>query len=118
ASFDILIVDPMGRVIVEIHELTLQRLENRDPLAVLQRLPANLLESDSPAATAGGVRDLDPSARALALSVAQGIRPDEGMLAFERVIDGRTPQEVVISSLDLAALRSLRSEERRVGDGG
>jgi thioesterase domain-containing protein len=110
ASFDIVICDRSGRVVVEIHEFKLQRLAQRDPLAILDRLPATLLESDQPVPTAGKSGDLDPSARALALSVAQGIRPDEGMAAFERVIDGRTPREVVISSLDLTALSKLASQ--------
>jgi thioesterase domain-containing protein len=98
-------------VTLEVEDFTLQNMAGRDPLAALAKIPSTALEVDPPVRSAeASDRDLDPATRALVHSVRQGILPDEGMVAFERVIDGQTPSVVIVSPVELGALSDLASQ--------
>ncbi|MFO7679635.1 MAG: SDR family NAD(P)-dependent oxidoreductase, partial [Chloroflexota bacterium] len=85
--FDITIVDEEERPLIDIHGFTLKKV---DPSALLK--PAS-----KPTATAN-------ESSLLALSLTDGILPGEGAEAFNRVLAAGGGPQIIVSSLDLAAL--------------
>jgi thioesterase domain-containing protein/acyl carrier protein len=96
ARFDIVIADENGKVLVEIEDFAMQRLEQGfQP----QRITASDLRTDDERATATQTA----AEEQLAYLVSQGIRPAEGPLALRRALALGKPQ-VGISSMPLPAL--------------
>ncbi len=95
ASFDVTLATPEGEVCVAIEGFTIHRLDGG--LAFPPPDPRGL-EYDEPAA-----RPMSPAEERLMHAFSQGIRPDEGALAFERAIAAGHAQ-IIVSSLDLPAL--------------
>jgi thioesterase domain-containing protein/NAD(P)-dependent dehydrogenase (short-subunit alcohol dehydrogenase family)/acyl carrier protein len=106
AAFDVTILDTDGQVLIEIEDFTIQQAPHEDLLARLSRIAPTALEADRPQASSSiWNTDLDPATRVLYHNVSQGILAEEGMRAFDRVIDGYAGGEVVISSLDVHAIK-------------
>ncbi len=105
ATFDVTIADASGRCLIEVEGFTIQKIAQRDLLATIARVPMAALEPDRIALPDHAWKDdLDPVTRALYHNVRQGILPEEGMRAFNKVVAGCARSEVVVSSLDLNAL--------------
>ncbi|PXW62161.1 type I polyketide synthase [Methylobacterium sp. B4] len=99
ASFDISITDAGGALIMEVEGFTVRRLDGGVTLEASEagiEVAAPRVEAPQASASA---------ARALAALVRQGIRPEEGVEALFRALRAGRPQ-VVVSSMDLAALRA------------
>jgi len=84
--FDVTIYDEGERPLLDIHGFTLKKV---DPAALLKPAVKTTARDD---------RSL------LALSLTDGILPQEGAEAFNRVLSNGGPAQIVVSSLDLAAL--------------
>jgi len=103
ARFDVTFTDTEGRVLVEVEEFSIKRLDGEldiNPDAIDSTTD---VEFD---ATASGERHLSRSELVFQHTLRQGILPAEGAVTFERVLSGFRGPEVVISSLDLPALKA------------
>ncbi|MBL8861137.1 MAG: SDR family NAD(P)-dependent oxidoreductase [Planctomycetes bacterium] len=96
AWFDVQITDGNGRLLLEVEEFAVRRLSDTSALSVTRRT-----ERDDAVRAARAEDDGGPLARL----IAHGIRPTEGMAAFERVLDACRSAQVVVSSIDLDLLR-------------
>jgi thioesterase domain-containing protein/acyl carrier protein len=103
ASFDITITDPAGKVLVEISEFTIKRLRTMVAFANAAKPSRSEVELEV-VQTAGGDREPSPAERRLRNNYERGIRPAEGVEALRRVLAGPPLSQLVVSSLDLAAL--------------
>jgi thioesterase domain-containing protein/acyl carrier protein len=92
SSFDITITDPQGNVLVEVTRLTMCRTRN----AVQQ------MDDTGPKALGAAVHR-SPAILKLETQVKNGISPDEGLQALERVL-ALPYSEMIVSSIDLEAL--------------
>ncbi|AHB47828.1 polyketide synthase [Hyphomicrobium nitrativorans NL23] len=101
ATFDVTVTDDAGQVLVAVNGFTVRRLPaNIDLAASLST------EAEGAAATrapAGGT-ELSPALQRLAAQVDQGILPEDGFEALLRAV-GTGKSQVIVSSIDLAALR-------------
>ncbi|MEX3315954.1 SDR family NAD(P)-dependent oxidoreductase [Sulfitobacter sp. PS-8MA] len=96
ARFAVTLCDPAGRLLVEVRDFTLQRLEGA--LADVPPPDARELLFDQPAAPS-----LSPAEERLAAMIQQGIRAQEGPEALRRALALNLPQ-VMVSSLPLDSL--------------
>ncbi|WP_238363864.1 type I polyketide synthase [Mesobacterium pallidum] len=111
AAFDITLSAPDGTVLAEIARFTIKRL---DGALAITPPRANELSYDPSTDTA---QPLSPAEERLHHNLEQGIRPDEGPEAFRRALALNLPQ-VVVTSLDLAALRDQAAQTDSDGAGG
>lgn len=89
ASFDVTIADETGTVLVEVSDFTMKRVSDRGLSA---------MQPTAPAITAGS------SAAAMARHVQrEGILPQEGAEAFERILSAKIAPRVAASSVNLFA---------------
>jgi len=103
AAFDVTIVDAEGRVLLDIEEYTIKRLHQAPDFTLREKPARNDVEFE--AAIAGGdEKDLSPAERQLRRNYERGIRAEEGAEALMRVLARPELSQVVVSSLDLAAL--------------
>ena len=100
ARFDVTFVDPEGRVLVEVEEFAIKRLDGALDLAPDAAGSTADVEFDG----GGSERHLSKSELVFQHTLRQGILPAEGSTAFERVLAGYRGPEVVVSSVDLPAL--------------
>ncbi|MFN0217658.1 MAG: type I polyketide synthase [Hyphomicrobium sp.] len=117
ATFDVIVTNAEGRVLLEVEGFTVKQLAaNSDFSAALTDTTAAVPLARKPLHTS---RDLSPALLRLAEQVENGIAPSEGGDAFIRAIATRLPQ-VVVSSMDIAALQKLAatSNEVRPASGG
>jgi thioesterase domain-containing protein/acyl carrier protein len=101
-AFDIVIADPHGKVLVEVDQLTLRRIDG-----VLAAPRSGV----TPATTAEGApvsektKPLSPGELALQHNVSQGIDAQSGVRALRTALAAKAlPSTLVVSSMDLAAL--------------
>ncbi len=99
ASFNITLTDPDGTVLVEIENFNIRKLDSTTRLGAPQKLSEAEIETD----TKQGHHPLSPAEERLNHNLSQGIRPEEGVSAFARVLALGDPQ-IVVSSMDLDAL--------------
>ena len=97
ARFDVTICDPQGRVLVEVRDFAMQRLEGA--LADVPPPDAREVEFEASKET----QTLSPAEERLARMVRQGIRAQEGPEALRRALALNVPQ-VMVSSLPLETL--------------
>ncbi|WP_420005369.1 type I polyketide synthase [Arenibacterium sp. LLYu02] len=100
ALFDVTICDPLGRVLVEIHDFRMQMLSEGFSLAPTR--------TDATAAALGlgaetQAQPLSPDERRLLATLTKGIRAEEGGAALERALAQPNPQ-IIVSALSLPAL--------------
>lgn len=101
ALFDLRIYDASGTLLVAIDEFALKRFAGSSALTA--RLASPAASRRVRAAQGGGLVHVDQTLERL---VQQGIRPQEGADAFERVLASGTSGPITVSSLDLEALRA------------
>lgn len=101
ARFDITLTDPAGRVLVEVDEFSIKRLDGPIDLTPGGAASADDVQFDI---DVHSDRHLSKSELVFQHTLRQGILPDEGGAAFERVLGGYRGPQVVISSIDLPAL--------------
>ncbi|MFA9231062.1 MAG: SDR family NAD(P)-dependent oxidoreductase, partial [Microgenomates group bacterium] len=97
AVFDITLATPDGEVCVEIEGFSIRQLQGG--LTFGQPDPRELSYDDGAAAS----RPMSPAEERLLHSFSQGIRPEEGAIAFGRAVACGQSQ-IIVSSLDLPAL--------------
>ncbi|TPV93937.1 MAG: KR domain-containing protein [Myxococcales bacterium FL481] len=100
ASFDVVITDDAGRVLVEVESLTIKRLTEAIDFA-MAKPSASELEFDTQRV---GDRSLSPAEAAFAHNLERGILPAEGTAALERVLTCESVPQVVVTSLHLERL--------------
>jgi len=100
AAFDVTLCDEQGLVLAEVQGLSLRQLPGtlRKPLAAAPLPTAEGAPRSSPA------RKLSAGELALEHNRTQGILATEGIAALETVLSGAMPSELVVSSMDPAAL--------------
>ena len=97
ARFDVTICDPSGKILVEVRDFAMKRLEGGFATAPLT--PAEVRFADEHREE----QHLSPAEERLAYMVSQGIRANEGPVALRRALSMNRPQ-VMVSSLPLADL--------------
>ncbi len=111
ASFNILIADRDGNVLIDIENFTIQKAPPGDLLSSLARILPSSLEPDrSPAMPRPAVGQITPSEERLAQAVSQGIRASEGMQVFRDLLRDCSQSMVIVSSLDLDAMQEQGAE--------
>jgi acyl transferase domain-containing protein/thioesterase domain-containing protein len=101
-AFDVVVADPAGRVLVEVDQLTLRRIDGALAAAAVTTSPATTSEG---APVADKSKPLSPGELALRHNVSQGIDAASGVRALRTVLAAATaPSTVIVSSMDLAAL--------------
>lgn len=107
ATYAVRIADEAGNVIAEIDDFVMRRVEDR---AVMTELAAASTKgsieskSDRAASEARAPERSKVGNPILELGLEQGILPEEGMQALERILAGPLAPQVVVSSQDLLAL--------------
>jgi acyl transferase domain-containing protein/thioesterase domain-containing protein/acyl carrier protein len=97
AMFDVTVAAPDGSVLAEVEGLTLRRLSGA------MQGPEPTRQPDA-AEAAVRARRLSPGEQALVHNVTQGITTREGVSALTRLLTTVMPAEVIVSSMDPAAL--------------
>jgi len=120
ATYDVTLYDQAGTPLCDIEEFVMRKVEDRAIMSeVATAASAGSVEArpdDAGAAVnRGGAATGNPI---LELGLEQGIAPDEGMEAVERVLAGPIAAQLVVSSQDLDALiESTRPAEPWEADG-
>ena len=98
ARFHVTLTDPAGRVLIEISDFTIRRMDQGLELSAGADRRDVVFEDvgDQP-------RTLSPAEQRLRHNLEQGIRPEEGAEGFLRALASGRPQ-VVVSSMKLPAL--------------
>jgi acyl transferase domain-containing protein/thioesterase domain-containing protein/acyl carrier protein len=103
ARFDITLTDLSGRVLVEVDEFSIKRLDGPIDLQPGGAASVDDVQFD---VDMHSDRHLSKSELVFQHTLRQGILPDEGADAFERVLGGFAGAQVIVSSVDLPALTS------------
>ncbi|WP_428268382.1 amino acid adenylation domain-containing protein [Haliangium sp.] len=108
AVYDVTIYDPNGVALCDISEFVMRKVEDRAVMSeVASATTAGSIEARPDSAASGATADDGGAAVGnpiLELGLAQGILPEEGMDAIERVLAGPIAAQLVVSSQDLDAL--------------
>lgn len=116
AAFDVTVADRDGRVLAEVEQLTLRRLEGpwHAPAA-----SAAADRADAQAQAEGGARakPQSPAEAALVHNVSQGIAPAEGLEALRRLLAGELPAELIVSSMRVPELLAQADALARASQG-
>ena len=102
--FDVTLTTPTGETCVEVRGFTIKKMDT----SAIGRAPAplpNEVEFESQ----GDHQPLSAAEERLSHNISQGIRPDEGAQAFRRVMAMPDINRIVVSSLDLNALKAQAS---------
>ena len=99
ARFDVSLADTDGHVRVEVREFAIKRLDGELDLA-----PGGVAADVEFDHAGQSDRHLSKSELVFQHTLRQGILPDEGASAFERVLAGYAKPQVIVSSVDLDAL--------------
>ncbi len=115
AAFDVTLTDPQGRVLAEVEQLTLRRLDG----------PWHAPRASAPQGADAGeggegarAKPLSPGEAALAHNVSQGIAPAEGLAALARLLAGELPAEAIVSSMSVEALMAQADGLSRASGAG
>ena len=98
ASFDVVLTDLEGRVVLRADSFTIKRLEALPDFAHQPAPAPESLDRDESAATEANVD------AAFAARLEMGIRPEEGADAFARLLAERGGPRALVTSIDLEAL--------------
>ncbi len=98
ASFDVTLTDLDGRVLFEARRFSIKRITGS---ADFSRSPAPV---GSEIAWEESERGLSPAEERLKHNLSQGITPEEGVEALERVLSMPVTDRIAVSSLDVLAL--------------
>src|SRR5258707_2683939 len=118
-SFDVVLADESGRVLVEVEQLTLRKVPNATDFAAAGETTARPVAL---AATERAVRTKSPAELAFLRQLELGISPAEGCAIFDRTLAKVDGPVVVASSLDLqglaAQVEQTARDTRDSGDAG
>ena len=92
ATFDIVIADGNGEVLVEIEEFTVRRMGN------------TAFASNGQRGAASPQRQLTSGEQLFLDTYKAGIRPSEGVRVLDRILSGESPPQIVVSPVDLEVL--------------
>lgn len=114
-AFDVGIADPTGRLLVEVEQLTLRRIDGT--LAAPSSDVRAVTTADGAAPPAGKSKPPSPGELALRHNVSQGIDAASGIRALRTVLAAANPPPVlIVSSMEIAALvRQAESLSRATG---
>ncbi|MCI0650339.1 MAG: SDR family NAD(P)-dependent oxidoreductase [Planctomycetes bacterium] len=112
ALFDAVIADETGRVLVEVENFTVKKLGSAEGFAAAGSPAARRGARTTTHAAATGT--LSDEERLFLDTLALGIRPEEGSALLERVLGARPGPQVIISSIEVAALRAQSDAIRHV----
>lgn len=113
AVYDVTVYDEKGEALVDIQEFVMRRVEDRAVMSeIASASSAGSIEArpdDKAGPDAGRSGTANPI---LELGLEQGIAPDEGMGALDRVLAAPMTSQIIVSSQDLDALiESTRASE-------
>lgn len=114
ARFDVTICDVSGRVLIEVAEFTIKRLDGVLDLGGSARVLASEVTFDAEPA---GARPRSQAELVLQHNVSQGIVPAEGREGFARAVGSGLPV-VYVSSMDLPAVRRQADSAAAAQSGG
>lgn len=116
AAFDVTLTDPQGRVLVEVEQLTLRRLDG--PWAAPKAAPAAPQGVESGETAGSRAKPQSPGEAALAHNVSQGIAPADGLRALARLLASELPAEAIVSSMRVEDLIAQAESLSRASAGG
>lgn len=106
ARFDVTITDEAGKVLVEVDELTIKKLDTDAAFSGQASPSTREVEMEKPETGTGEVRQLSPSEQTFHHNLTQGILPEEGVRAINCVLSGEEKHQIVVTSLDLDGLKN------------
>jgi thioesterase domain-containing protein/NAD(P)-dependent dehydrogenase (short-subunit alcohol dehydrogenase family)/acyl carrier protein len=98
ASFDVVVADADGRILVEVTGLTLRRLQGTLRASEFERAPESI-ESGEGGRVDTRRQKLSPSEQALQHNLALGIRPAEGIEVVSRLLRTELQPGIIVSSI-------------------
>ena len=120
AVYDVTVYDETGEALVDIQEFVMRRVEDRAVMNEIASAASAASVEARPDDTGGAEASRSGTANPiLELGLEQGIAPDEGMGALDRVLAAPMTSQIIVSSQDLDALiESTRASEpwERKGD--
>ncbi len=99
ASFDVVVSDPEGRVLLEVKRFSIKRTAGTGEFVNAGRPTPSEVELEPEMN-----RELSPAEAQLAKNLERGILPQEGVDAFDRVLEGLSQARIFVSSMDLDKL--------------
>lgn len=103
-AFDLVLTDAEGHALVEVFGFTVRHLSEELRLADQPGPPASEIESDGSSDVEGRNTAASPAERRLRERVALGLRPEEGVRAFERALNRSTSSHLYVSTMTLSKL--------------
>ncbi len=119
AVYDVTVYDAAGRALVDIQEFVMRRVEDRAVMnEIASAATASSVEARPDDASGPSDNRSGTANPILELGLEQGIAPDEGMGALDRVLAAPMTSQIIVSSQDLDALiESTRASEPWERDG-
>ncbi|HET8708297.1 MAG TPA: KR domain-containing protein, partial [Pseudomonadales bacterium] len=108
AQFDVIITDENGNILLEIEQFVIRKLAPNFQFGIAPTSMSSELEFDQNEERAAE-KQLSPAELAFRHSLKQGILPEEGTKALDKVLASVVQSEVIVSSMDLQALRQQAS---------
>lgn len=105
ATFDVVIADHEGNVVLEVEEFSVKRLEGKVDFAVTSEPSASEIQLEG-----GPRKQLSPAEEQLIRNMEQGILPPEGVAAMERILSSVPRPLVWVSSMPLERLVKQQEE--------
>jgi len=118
AQFDVVITDENGNILLEIEQFIIRKLAPNFQFGIAPSSTTSELEFDQNEERAAE-KQLSPAELAFRHSLKQGILPEEGTKALDTVLASAAQSEVIVSSMDLDALRQQATmvvKEEKSGD--
>jgi acyl transferase domain-containing protein/thioesterase domain-containing protein len=103
ASFDITLFDSQGKVLAQIHQLTIKKLAGEVDFSA-SRSATELEMEEQAVSSEEHLRQLSPSEMAFQHNLSQGIMPKEGTAALTHILHSATNSQIIVSSLELDGL--------------
>ncbi|CAM2068661.1 SDR family NAD(P)-dependent oxidoreductase [Sulfidibacter corallicola] len=112
ATFDITITDEQGKVLLEVEQFSIKKLDGGPDFAVAKPPSASELEFEVQH-NDEGERQLSPAEKMFRHNLGQGILPEEGTRALAHILEAEATPQVIFSSLDLHKLIQQTEESTR-----
>ncbi|MFT5154056.1 MAG: acyl transferase domain-containing protein, partial [Planctomycetota bacterium] len=107
ASFDVILTDEGGRVLMEVEEFSIHKLESTFDFGAAPTINEASLEFE------GGSeqeRSLSPAEQRFRDTISLGLKPHEGMAALDTILRSATSPELLVTSLNLEMLQRMAAE--------
>jgi acyl transferase domain-containing protein/thioesterase domain-containing protein/acyl carrier protein len=103
-AFDLVLTNAEGRALVEVGGFTIRHLTEELRLGEQPAPPASEIVSEGSSGVEGRGAGSSPAERRLRERVALGLRPAEGVRAFERALNRATSSHLFVSTMTLSKL--------------